>query len=148
VLPFLARVLPTARFVFIERPSRDVAASLLRLRREYYGDERAWFSVRPREASQWEHEPPVRQVALQLRSVLDAEARLRREVGAERCLSFAYKALCEDPRGVTRHIATFVEPGMKLDLDVLPERFPCVVPAIDLVRSELDAELSRVGVPP
>lgn len=129
VIGALADALPTARFVCARRPWIDVAASILRLRREFYGTEDAWFSVRPRRAAALASRPPAEQIAAQLADVARALSLGRERLGA-RWRDVDYADLCARPRAVIGGLlnAWGVEGG---DATRMPERFDAAAPAHD-----------------
>jgi len=63
---FLANILPTSMFIHIKRDPLDVAASLLKGRRKYMGDETKWFSIKPREYTFLKNKSVPEQIAGQI----------------------------------------------------------------------------------
>jgi hypothetical protein len=119
---FLAELLPTARFVCVWRAPLQVADSLLRTRRMYYGTEQAWFSARPADVASLLDAPPAVQVAHQIAAVSRALGAARDRLGPERWLDLAYPALCAAPRAQVARIATLA--GITAAIDELPAGFP------------------------
>jgi len=125
VLPFLAQTLPTAHFAEITRDPVDVAASILRMREEYYGDRRAWFSVRPGTVDALLDEAPVRQVVSQMKVIGAALRSAQTSIAPSRWLRLSHDELCRTPREVVRRVTAFA--GASVDeetLQTLPDAFP------------------------
>lgn len=96
-VPHLARVLPSARFLWVRRDPFDVSSSILRLRQEFHGDVRAWTSVRPRDFRAWSSLEPEDQVAHQLASIDAALESARGGLETSRWLTVDYRELCASP---------------------------------------------------
>jgi hypothetical protein len=144
IVPWLAATLPTARFVHVRRPALDNAASLLAIRERYYGDDRAWFSVRPRGADGWRDQPGPEQVAWQIERVRVALDRARDALPG-RWTDLDYADVCADPRGAARAVLRDV--GVDGDTDGLPERFDAPERALDPDRRRaLEQALSARGL--
>jgi hypothetical protein len=144
VVPWLAATLPTARFVHVRRAALDNAASLLAIRERYYGDDRAWFSVRPRGADAWRDRAGPEQVAWQIERVRDALDRARAALPG-RWTDLDYADVCADPRGAAR--AVLADVGVDGDTDALPERFDAPERALDPDRRRaLELALSARGL--
>lgn len=65
-LEAFARATPESLFVLCQREPADVAVSILRTRRERYGDEREWWSVRPPDCGGLMAEDAYTQIANQV----------------------------------------------------------------------------------
>ena len=98
-VPVLARALPEARFVLVERDLADNARSLLvgRLRR---GDIHEWWGARPDGAEPIDQLEPAAQVAWQVRRVTDVARDDLDRCAPGRWITVRYDELCDDPRGV------------------------------------------------
>lgn len=103
-LPWLREQLPTARFVWMRRDPRFTAQSILAARAQRYGDERVWWSVRPRDVAAWSERDPLEQVAHQ---VTDIEGALERSMGGlpeGLGTTVTYAGLAADPEGTVRRL--------------------------------------------
>ncbi|HPF70958.1 MAG TPA: sulfotransferase [Candidatus Krumholzibacteria bacterium] len=96
-LPWLARLLPQAVFVHVRRDPLLTMQSLLAARREFFGDERPWYSFRPAEYAQLATLEPVQQVAAQVDLVDRAVTAGLAGLPARRRLVLAYEDLCREP---------------------------------------------------
>ena len=106
-----ARELPQARFLHIHRQPRYVVQSILRCRRERYGDERLWWTIRPRDVERWRPRDPVEQVCHQ---VLDIRAAIERDMARlarGRGRTIAYEELVEAPERALRSWASWLGTG-------------------------------------
>lgn len=113
---WLARRFPRSRFVHVRRDPRFCARSILEARLRRYGDERVWWSIRPRDVDAWRDRTPEEQVCHQVRDVRDALERGRTRVAADRWLDLDYETLIESPADALRAVgalsgATLRDPG-------------------------------------
>jgi LPS sulfotransferase NodH len=99
-ISLLAELFPEARFLHVHRDPLDNAHSLLQARREYFGDEQAWYSFRPPEFKELQAFSPweqcVAQVVLTERAVRQGLAALP----GERVIDVAYASLCDAPASI------------------------------------------------
>ena len=99
------QVLPRTCFVHVRRTPLDTALSILKMRREYSGDERHWTSLKPREYSWLADEPVPVQVAGQ---ALFGDRSLRRALARARAgtvLELDYADVCASPRAAVSSVA-------------------------------------------
>jgi LPS sulfotransferase NodH len=104
---WFAGLFPGSRFVWIERELTYCAQSILQARRDRYGDEAQWWSVRPRGHQDWVDLDPEEQVA---RQVMDLSNHLTRSCAVlpGRHLRLAYEGLTRDPWSALGMIAEFL----------------------------------------
>jgi hypothetical protein len=104
----LARALPTAEFLLIERDPRFVAQSILLARRQRYGDERTWLSVRFPGHELLLDLDPIEQVVAQIQTVSTAIEAGLSELPSERYRRITYEDLVAEPvpwlRTVSDHL--------------------------------------------
>jgi hypothetical protein len=105
---WLKRLLPAAKFVWIRRDDRYTVQSILRVRENEYGDQRVWWSVRPRDANAWRNESPVAQVAHQIHDVGRAIETAFDGLPSEDRLTLDYEELMEEPPDTLRRVARFI----------------------------------------
>jgi hypothetical protein len=89
------------RFVWIDREPLYVVQSILESRRLRYGDERAWWSIRPADVDDWRVAPPIEQVCHQVAHV-------------RRALRTAFSTLPESRRLVLQYRDLVARPGEAL----------------------------------
>jgi hypothetical protein len=103
-IPFLARIMKTAHFVFIEREILFNAQSLLSARQQFFGDKNKWYSFLPPEyeeiRSLTPEEQVVQQVAVTNRAIEEGLSQLPND----RFTKLAYEDLCQDPTAVVEEI--------------------------------------------
>jgi len=99
-LEHLADAMPASRFVWITRPPRETALSLLGMRRSLRGSVDHWASLRPQGA--FDGAAPEWQVAAQVLLLEDAISSAAAKLGPERVLQLSYDRLCEHPNEVVR----------------------------------------------
>jgi hypothetical protein len=136
--------LPNLRFVHVRRDPRQVVRSILAARRERYGDEAHWWSLRPRAWRDWQALDPIEQVCRQVthatRAIDAALTGPARGLGLE----IDYERLVADPREVlaslSRHVGAALrefeslerlslESGNRGDAD--PERLEAIERALE-----------------
>jgi hypothetical protein len=85
-------------FLYTKRAPLQVASSILRMRRQFYGTANAWFSVRPRRAHEFERRASAEQIAYQLAAIDQALTRARASLDARRFCEVDYQRFCARPR--------------------------------------------------
>lgn len=58
--------IPESHFIYVYRPSVDIASSLLKTRRERYGSEAIWFGLKPPKWQQLLNQSPLEQICRQV----------------------------------------------------------------------------------
>lgn len=96
----LAALFPEAVLLHVHRDILDNAASLLEARREYFGDEGAWYSFRPPEYDRLKDLPPWEQCVAQVACTERAVRKGLSALPGHRVLEVDYADLCTDPAGV------------------------------------------------
>ena len=122
----LIRAFPTLVILRLRRDPQQIAESILCGRREYFGDESQWFSVRPRDFDRIKCLSPIQQVCEQVRCVeqdidLDSQATC-----SDRVFDISYEAFCKSPRILLADFAQFYHrvTGLKLQpRREIPEAF-------------------------
>lgn len=105
-LPAIAERMPLTRFVWIRREPREVALSLLRMRKSLLGTHEGWTSLRP--AGIRDDAPPWDQVAAQAVLIEAAIDEARRRIGGDRFLVVDYPRLCAEPGAVVDDVASLL----------------------------------------
>ncbi|MBW1874578.1 MAG: sulfotransferase [Deltaproteobacteria bacterium] len=107
-IAWLKRLLPTAKFIWIQRDDRYTVQSILRVREDEYGDQRIWWSVRPRDAREWRDRSPVEQVAHQVIDVGRAIEKAFEVIPPEDRLKLNYEELMQKPPETLEQVARFI----------------------------------------
>jgi hypothetical protein len=124
-IPALHHALPHAVFIVVERDPLYTAQSLLRGRRERFGEEPGPWSILPREMVAMSDLPPVEYVANQILYTHRAIERARAQLGSERFFTVRYEDFCGDPAGVLERLDGFCEArGIELPRTEAPEPRP------------------------
>jgi hypothetical protein len=117
-VPFLSSLFEKVLFVFVKRHPFYNIQSLLEARVKYFGDRRAWYSIKPREYDLLEGLDPIEQVAGQVyytnRGIEDGLA----QIDASRRLVIDYEMFCAAPAEMFDQIvAKFAQQGYDVDWD-------------------------------
>jgi hypothetical protein len=107
-IPWLKRLLPGAKFIWIRRDDRYTVQSILRAREEQYGDRNVWWSVRPRDAQDWRDKPAVDQVVHQVTDISSAITRAFELIPSRDKLQIDYEELMLRPRQTLVRVAEFI----------------------------------------
>lgn len=120
-VPAVRAALPASAFIRVRRDLDEVAASLLRMRREFLGSEQRWASFRPPRSEFGEVAPerlsPVGQVVAQARLL---DRRLQRGIDAidgAHVLEITHRELQRDPATVLDAVGTLLE-GLDFRLEI------------------------------
>ena len=108
-LPFLAEVLPTAVFVHLRRDRAATIASILGARRQFYGDEGAWYSFRTPDWQELSRLPAQAQVSAQVDQLRAAIDDGLGRVPAARVLQLDHAMLVRQPTDAWSHLAAWLE---------------------------------------
>lgn len=96
----LAKIFPRSRFLAVDRDLADVGLSILRGRKELYGDENAWFSVRTVNFEALQERDAVDQVAEQVIELSLAMNEDLDRLEPARVRRLSYTEFCADPESV------------------------------------------------
>lgn len=91
----MAREMPRSCFVWIRRPARETALSILRMREALRGSVDQWASLRPDGIP--DSDPPWRQVVAQVVALERTIERAAVRLGPDTLLPITYADLCADP---------------------------------------------------
>lgn len=144
----LARELPGSLFIHAKRDPRFTAQSLLESRRKRYGDEKTWWSIRPRDVDAWLDRDPVDQVAHQIEDVSRRIEEGLATLPPNRVTSIRYEELLENPVGEMSRIARFAGSPMRntAELAAISLREGNVERLPPARFSEIEAALRREGL--
>jgi hypothetical protein len=105
---WLKQVLPSAKFIWIERDVQRVLPSIVRARETENHDPAAWWSTRPRDFRQWRQRPVIEQAQHQIDDVGGAIARGLAAIPAADWMRITHEALVADPAAVVRRAADLI----------------------------------------
>lgn len=100
----LIKAFPLAFFLQIKREPRYVMQSILRARRDFYGRDDLWWSVKPREYESLKNESVWKQIAGQVYFTNQAIEKQFTGIPVENQLTINYGELCENPGDVLSRI--------------------------------------------
>jgi hypothetical protein len=103
-----AEEFPTAKFLSIRRDPRFVVQSILESRKERYGDESLWWTIRPRDYQSWLHRPAIEQVCHQVDDIRRAIGQGLTSLPADRKLELTYEDLIADPYAQLSRVADLI----------------------------------------
>ncbi len=104
-LEAMLEAMPLTCYAWIRREPRQVALSLLKMRKALFGSIEQWASLKPRDAEALGGDDPIRQVAAQVvvleRTIETVAARL----GGDHVVEIAHADLCADPESAVTRVA-------------------------------------------
>lgn len=130
----LAANVPEARFLYLRREPQFAAQSILGARRQRYGDERVWWSVRPLGFRAWLDRDPLEQVAYQVVETRACIEAALSHLPRDRWCEDSYESLVRDPAGALRRLADFL---------ALSPRADCALPALSGAGNVIKIEPQR-----
>jgi LPS sulfotransferase NodH len=107
-IEWLKNLLPSDRFIWIQREDRYTVQSILHARQEQCGDRDVWWSVRPRDAREWRDKPAVDQVVHQVSDVCGAISRAFERIPSRDTLKLDYEELMLNPCATLMEVAEFI----------------------------------------
>lgn len=144
VLPYIASILPTSRFIWVRRPLLDVALSTYRGRVERYGTPDAWWSLRPASFTAMRAASPVEQVAAQVSYCEHRIVAALDALPSSRVCALDYVELAQRPREALAHAAAFVgQVPRAIDLGAVLRGRRTATDGHEELRAELAAALAR-----
>jgi len=102
-IPDIQAIFPEARFVFVKRNPMYNAQSIIRARKEIFGDERHWFSVKPPGFDKILSQTPAFQALWQVQRVqeiVDAAS-----IDNQNIVRISYEDFCDNPEKQIHNIA-------------------------------------------
>ena len=103
----LAEIFPEALFVRIKRKPEFTAHSILRARRTFLGDERAWFSTKPAEYRSIKYKDHVEQICWQIYYMEKHIDKAMGIIGQNRIRIIHYEEIVEAPASTIVKIVDF-----------------------------------------
>lgn len=123
-IDLLAELFPNAFFIHLERSITANADSLLRARQNFFGDEKKWYSFKPKEYSELIRLSVREQIIGQVFYTNEAIKQQLGRIAPEKSIRISYEAFCEDPQKVLESILERSTIASNEELDnLLPEGF-------------------------
>ncbi|MTT52801.1 hypothetical protein F1529_09930 [Alcanivorax sp. VBW004] len=123
-LAYFAEKMPELKIVYVQRDPLYLMQSVSQARIKYYGSNKVWWSVKPKEYSFLKDQEPPAQVAGQ---VLFSEQAIYNQLKAlpeDRWIMASYEDVCESPRIFLAKLADrFSMPELIKDLSGVDERY-------------------------
>ncbi len=89
--------IPGSRFIYIQRPLWEVARSTLKVRRMRYGNDNAWFGLKPPGYISLEKLPPIEQISEQVKISHELVMREMERIEDKRVHRVSFKDFCRKP---------------------------------------------------
>ena len=125
-ITFFAEKVPELFFIHIKRDPMYVMQSVMMSRRKYYGTDKIWWSVKPKEFEFLAQMPPTYQVAGQVLCTMQDIDHGLESVNESRKMIFSYESLCENPKQIFKELQIkFSQHGYPLGDYNLERRFEC-----------------------
>jgi hypothetical protein len=120
---YIKNVFPNSFFIIVKRDYRFVAQSIVEGRRNLYGSEDSWFSLRPSRYKEIiaNYNNPYDQIALQIKGIYDDTSRGTEDI-KDRCLELYYEDFCRTPAKYLSDIFSLI--GHKPENDSWIEKIP------------------------
>lgn len=124
-LAYFARALPELKIIHVHRDPLYLMQSVSQARIKYYGNNRIWWSVKPKEYSFLKDADPATQVAGQVLYTDRAITQQLCDLPEDRWISVSYESVCENPREFLAELAErFSMPELARDMTFIQERYP------------------------
>jgi hypothetical protein len=107
-IPWIARQMPQSRFIWMQRDDVATAHSILKVRRDRYGDRSIWWSVRPHDFHEWTDRAPEDQVAHQIHDIKDSIRESFSSLDPNTTLTTSYETLTSSPAKVLSALSSFL----------------------------------------
>lgn len=124
-IPFLSSTLEKALFLFVRRHPFHNIQSLLEARVKYFGDRRAWYSIKPQAYEMLKDLDPIEQVAGQVYFTNRAISEGLEQIDSARALVVDYEDFCRNPKQTfDQTLIKFDQQGTSVDWDYVgPKHF-------------------------
>lgn len=121
-IPFLASLYPKSYFLYVERSFAANAASLVRAREMFSGDENQWYSFKPPGYERVLHLDPNCQATWQVMATNQAIDVGLAEIPQSRVFRVTYDNFCRNPQSLLNEICLRFQKTVP-QVDHLPDRF-------------------------
>jgi len=123
-LAYFAHSMPELKIIHVQREPLYLMQSVTQARRKYYGSDKIWWSVKPKEYSFLKDERPETQVAGQ---VLFTEQAIQSQIQGlprSRWITVSYERVCETPHEFLKGLAErFAMPELVSDLSRVDKKY-------------------------
>lgn len=103
-IPYLFKSIPNSYFLFIKRKTEYNAQSLLLSRREFFGNDKEWYSFKPPEFSLLSDKIPTEQVVGQVYYTNKAITTGLAQIPADRYIEIIYEDFCTNPNSLIKNL--------------------------------------------
>lgn len=111
-IPLLRSIFPDSVFLFIRRDPMANAASLVKARRDFFGDERSWYSYKPTEYPLIKELPAWEQTIAQVICTNRAVEGHLKDVPANDAIEVRYEEFCADPAVLHKRLSERLGSGL------------------------------------
>lgn len=123
-LGYFADAMPELKIIHVQRNHLYLMQSVAEARREYYRNDKIWWSVKPEEYRFLKDEEPATQIAGQVLFTDTAISNQIKNLPADRWIVASYESICEDPHGFLNEVASrFKMPELGKDLSRIDKRY-------------------------
>lgn len=117
----LAKILPEALFIVIERDPLETASSILSARKKIFGSYNEWWSVEPENIAELRNLPAGQQVAGQVAWLGSYISTVKLQIDSPRVFNLTYEGLCKNPTEVLDELSVFFQQrGLQIDYQSEP----------------------------
>ena len=134
----IVSILPSALFIYLKRKPEFIAQSILCSRRDLWGDEKRWFSTKPRNYEAIKDKSALEQIYAQITNIEKNIENDINMIGINRCLAVTYEELCKSPKRVMTMIKSLYEINQTSDFLIIRNEIPSSFPNCNTVK--LDKE--------
>ena len=147
-LAYFAEKMPELKIIHVSRDPLYLMQSVTQARLKYYGSDKIWWSVKPKEYSFLKDEKPSTQVAGQ---VLFTERAINEQINKlpnERWITVNYESVCQNPKGFLSEVAErFSMPELVANISGVNDQYQSgnTRRLTDVELSNLEMEYKRLG---
>lgn len=123
-LAHFAKAMPELKIVHVKRDPLYLMQSVTQARLKYYGTDKIWWSVKPKEYSFLKDSEPATQVAGQVLFTDQAIQSQIKDLPTNRWITACYESVCKDPRKFLKELAErFDIPDVANDMTLVAQEY-------------------------
>jgi len=123
-LEYFAEKMPELKIIHVQRDPLYLMQSVSQARVKYYGSDKIWWSVKPKEYSFLKDESPETQVAGQVLFTEQAISSQIKGLPEDRWITAKYESVCKDPKAFLNSLAErFTMPDLARDLSQVSDSY-------------------------